>query len=179
MSLAVESAPVKRRKMPKQKPGTSEQTVETPPEFIAAVELMFGHLGWDLAALKSNSKAICYLGPDHDECNAQLRDSLQVNWSALCGRHGVNWLNPPFSHIAPWAAKCAYHAAINGTQVLMLVPASIGSNWYETWVAPNADVYSVGRMKFVGHDHLYPKDLILAHFWKLGGNKLKRWRWEK
>jgi len=168
------------RKAPAQKPGTSEQVVGTPLDFIRAVHREFGSLSWDLAALSTNQKASgWYLGPD--AISEKYRDSLTVDWSTLepYAEGRCYWLNPPFANITPWAKKCAHHASVDGVQVLMLVPASIGANWYDEWVTPFADVYSVGRMVFEGSTQPYPKDLILAHYWKLGGHKLKRWRWEK
>ena len=165
------------RKMPKQQPGTSEQTVGTPQVFIDAVERDFGPLWWDLAAVSTNKKAPRYLGPDQEYI--PHRDSLTVQWSTLNVKYANNWLNPPFSKIGPWARKCAIETRVYPMRICMLVPASIGANWYDQWVTPFADVYSVGRMKFEGHGQGYPKDLILAHYWKLGGHKLKRWRWEK
>ncbi len=42
---------------PKQKPGKSRQTYETPPALIEAVEHRFGTIDFDLAASKANSLA--------------------------------------------------------------------------------------------------------------------------
>lgn len=162
------------RKMPKQRPGESEQVVQTPPEFIAAVERVFGRLDYDFAALSTNRvNDLPYFGPDHPD--ESYRDGVAALWP----EDGIGWLNPEFSDIHPWAYKCYGETMFSSLHVLMLVPASVGANWYRDWVQPYADVYSVGRMKFVGHKHLYPKDLILCHYWKLGGGKFKHWEWRK
>jgi len=162
------------RKMPEQKPGKSEQVVRTPFEFIDAVVNMFGGFEYDLAALSTNAVGAYYFGPDHRF--EYQRDSLEATWP-----HGVNcWLNPPYANITPWVKKSAIHVvkASLRTSIFLLVPASVGANWYRDWVQPFADVYSVGRMKFVGHEDVYPKDLILAHYWKLGGYKFRHWKWQ-
>lgn len=168
----------RRRKMPPQRRGESNQVVGTPPEFLLAVTDTFGPLWCDLAALSTNKVAERYFGPDHalEEC----RDSLLAPWPI-----GANcWLNPPFEQIGPWARKCAAHvhdreiAPRFRTHIFMLTPASVGANWYRDYVRPYADVYSVGRMKFVGSVDPYPKDLILSHFWKLGGHNFKHWSWK-
>lgn len=167
------------RKMPAQKPHRSEQAVGTPRHFLDAVEGAFGPLAIDLAAVCGNAVCVSYLGPDHPR--EDRRDSLLVPWSLALGGcvapGSFAWLNPEFENIGKWASKCVHETRV-WLNVLMLVPASVGSVWYREIVQPHADVYSVGRMKFVGHDHLYPKDLILCHFWRLGGNKFKHWQWK-
>lgn len=162
------------RKMPAQKPGTSNQVVQTPPEFIRAVETMFGPMAYDLAALKSNRVTEDYYGPDHPI--ESRRDSLTATWPKVSNC----WLNPPYNKIGPWADKCADARSEDHSETLhifMLVPASVGSKWFDLNVTHFADVYSIGRLTFVGHKNPYPKDLLLCHYWFLGGNKFERWDW--
>ena len=161
------------RKMPAQKPGKSESIVGTPRAFVNAVEREFGPIHFDLAACEHNRVAGNYFGPDHR--SEYARDAFAFKWWRI---PGLLWLNPPYSDVAPWAQKAAM-SAVSGARICLLVPASIGANWYADWVMPFADVYSVGRMKFEGHSDPYPKDLVLCHFWRLGGHKTYRWRWEK
>ena len=98
------------------------------------------------------------------------------------------WLNPPFSSIAPWARKCAEEAKL-GAEILLLAPASVGANWWWSWVEPAARVYSVGRMTFdncfnrkTGEPVTdpYPKDLALCHFkrWGHRPERMERWIWQ-
>lgn len=162
------------RRMPAQKPGKSEQAVCTPPEFLSAVVNMFGDLDFDLAALETNRVyGLPYFGPDHpaEEC----RDGLAATWPY----QGLAWCNPPFGNIQPWAETCARVSTLTALHTLMLVPASVGANWYRDYVAPFADVYSIGRLTFVGHSNPTPKDLILCHYWRLGGQKFTHWAWRK
>ena len=172
--------------------GKGNNNAATPWPFIRAVEKKFGLLGGDLACTSLNMKAPRGL----DECI----NSLTVDWADwLKGELG--WDNPPFTNITPWAR---YHAeqVQRGAKTLLLVPASVGANWYWDWVVPYADVYSVGRMVFDDcydkHGKLitdpYPKDLVLAHYEWRGetlrtGSKahfpspdntglIYRWRWQ-
>jgi DNA N-6-adenine-methyltransferase Dam len=148
--------------MPAQKPHRSKQDYATPKEFIEAVERDFGNIAWDLAAHVGNTVCdnYCYFGPDHP--SEHFRDAFACEWSATI-RQGLLWLNPPFGSIAPWAAKCAYESR-RGANILLLVPASVGSNWFWDHVAPYAHVYAVSpRLSFDGK-HPFPKDLILAEY---------------
>lgn len=161
---------------PTVKRGKSEQDVATPWEFIHAVEAKFdAPIAWDLAASVLNSKAAIaglFLGENVD--------SLKSDWHKLT-RPTMDcpllWLNPPYSNITPWARKCAEERE-RGAEILLLAPRS-GANWYWDWVEPHADVDCVGRMKFVGHEDPYPKDLILAHYHQNSPTrKEQRWRWK-
>lgn len=132
----------------------SKQDYATPLDFIAAVERRFGSITFDLAAHSENTKAANWYGPGGEQL-----DSFAADWQLP----GLLWLNPPFSGIAPWAAKCAREAAVVAT-IAMLVPASVGSNWFRDHVAPHADVYLLnGRISFDGKN-LFPKDCLLAHY---------------
>ena len=143
--------------------GASRQDWATPPELIDAVTQRFGPLTIDLAARADNTKAPAYIDP--------ATDSLAADWP----KAGRAWLNPPFSGIGPWARKCAEHTAstslgrglLNGLgrnlEILFLVPASVGANWFRDHVYERAAVLALnGRVTFVGAKDPYPKDLILC-----------------
>lgn len=157
--------------------GASSGDIWTPDSFITAVARKFGNLAVDLAASARNTKAPIWF-TEHD-------NSLTIKWSDY---DGLFWLNPPYSNITPWARKCAEESKL-GAEILLLVPASVGANWFWDHVEPYATVYSVGRMTF---DNCfdkqgklvttpYPKDLILAHYstTKPRGSNLQRWRWKQ
>ena len=152
--------------MPRQKPGLSRQDYETPPELMAAVERMWGKPDIDLAASEGNKKA--------DKYFSLPQDSLKQNWLGW----GLCWLNPPFGHIAPWAKKCAE----SGAHVLLLVPASVGSEWFAKWVYGKARTWALrGRITFVGEDHPYPKDCMICEY-SVGKNHFydfQVWDWRK
>jgi phage N-6-adenine-methyltransferase len=135
-------------RMPRQRPGRSEQSVATPKDFLAAVEKRFGKIELDVAASHENT-----VGPRY---YTKVEDGLRHPWD---GR--LNWCNPPFSKIAPWVEKARAEAEKVRT-TLVLVPASVGSNWWRDHVHQKCDVALLnGRLTFVGHTTPYPKDLAL------------------
>lgn len=147
----------------------SEQDVETPDDFIVAVERRFGPLELDLAATQLNKKApVCFTPEDN---------SLSKNWHIY---KALSWLNPPFGDIEVWAHKCAEEWLL-GAEILLLVPASVGANWWWDWVEPFTNRYSIGRLKFVGHKDVYPKDLMLCHYDRKVPRvpEMQRWPWRK
>lgn len=156
---------------PKQKPGKSEQTVCTPQEFIEAVRRKFGHLRWDLACNDTNSVA--------DIGVTEEMDSFTIPWNR-CG--GIKWLNPPFGKIEPWVKKASEECTSRHDQpLLILVPASVGSNWYAKYVYPFATTWALSpRIKFTGHATAFPKDLMLLQYGGLDSQPgtLKLWRWQ-
>jgi phage N-6-adenine-methyltransferase len=141
------------RTMPRQKPHQSEQVVVTPMEFVMAVER---HLNIrdgfyiDLAATEDNTRAPEFFTPEDD--------SLTRNWKRLIPETAWAWLNPPYSDISPWVQK----AKESQRQIVVLVPASVGSNWWKEHVHREAWVLFLNRrITFEGHTAGYPKDLAL------------------
>ena len=165
--------------MPKQKPGKSFQSYATPWEFIRAVEGRFGPIVCDLAAAPSNAKAKRFYGPSDD--------SLTKEWAADYPE-GLLWLNPPFAKIGKWAAKCATESAKrSGGHIVMLVPASIGTDWFALSVEREAHVIALSpRMIFdgapinpkTGKPDGYPKDLMLVVY-TCGLTGFSTWRWKE
>lgn len=152
--------------------GQSKQDYATPKEFIAAVENKFGKLVFDLAATKDNS--VCglnYFGAD----STFGIDSFEQDWTKL---KGLLWLNPPFDNIAPWAEKCreTYLAGKYSRTILLLTPASIGSNWFKDCVWQRARVFALnGRLCFDGKAP-YPKDCMLSVFGLPPGFEVWKWK---
>lgn len=146
----------------------SVQEVATPWEFINAVECRFGKLDFDLAASASNKKAERFYSK---EDNALVDDK---RWH----KNGLCWLNPEFSDIAPWANRCAIESG-RGARILLLVPASIDSNWWDCSVHGIATVLPLHpRIKFVGHPTLYPKPLALCVYGIEPVGYPGRWVWK-
>lgn len=153
----------------------SSGDIWTPQVFIDVVEKRFGPLGWDLAATDTNHKAPGYLTP--------AMDAFKFGWAKIA-KGKLCWLNPPYRTITPWARKC-FEEWKAGAEILLLVPGSIGANWFEHWVWPYADVYSIGRMVFDNcFDRRtgelvttpYAKDLVLAHYGPNTGQQLIFWK---
>ena len=159
--------PPKRRKMPAQKPSTSEQTVGTPPDFIRALEYRFGPIAWDLCATPENSVVP---GKFFDV----ERDGLKQDWGAIDGNL---WCNPEFGDIPRWLRK-AVEEATPRARVFVLTPASLDANWWWEFCRPHAITYSLKpRLQFVGHKNAAPKGLAL-HLFGMGAQGLGRWAWK-
>lgn len=144
------------------------QTIGTPESFLIAVDRRFGEIGFDLAATKDNAVVKRYYSPE--------QDSLAQDWGSLGLRAGQSaFLNPPFAHIAPWAAKL-YECRNLPRWTGMLVPYSGGSKWWEDYVRHKLMTFGIPRMRFVGQTHLFPKDLafICAGFGCVGE---AHWDW--
>lgn len=156
---------------PKQKPGKSKQDYGTPWAFIRAVEAVFGRLQLDLAAVESNAKAPTWISPDIDAL------SPSVPWGKP---HERLWLNPPFGNIQLWAARAASYAPLlrkEGGVLLMLTPASIGTEWFADHVHRKALVFGIRpRLTFEGTTDPYPKDLMLSVYGREPGFDV--WRWQ-
>jgi phage N-6-adenine-methyltransferase len=152
---------------PAQKPHRSKQDYQTPPEFIAAVVARFGPIAWDLAADEHNALSENYFDV--------ARDSLSWPWHKLTGNL---WLNPPFGEIPRWAAKCLASRG-PGRRIIMLSPASAGTNWFSKYVHGKALVLGLNpRLTFVGTGAPYPKDLMLTVWADTSWNKFDVWRWD-
>lgn len=156
--------------VPKQKPGLSKQDYRTPPDFLESVKrrLRIEEFTFDLAADAGNTVA--------DDFYTEADDAIIQDWS----RDGWNWLNPPFADLEPWVAK-ASKEGLNGAYVAMLVPASVGANWWREWVEPNSYVvYLNGRLAFIPDKPkwLYPKDLALLLYtpWPMTGHEIWHWK---
>ena len=132
-----------------------------------AVEKRFGRIRFDLAATYDNAVCEQWFDIEHD--------SLEQDWTQLIG---VLWLNPPFGDIPRWAAKCKASAG-PGRRILMLTPASIGTNWFAEHVHGTALVLGLNpRLKFIGEKDAYPKDLMLSVWADPSWNKFDVWRWK-
>ena len=149
---------------------TSNQCWRTPPEFLDAVRRRFGSIDFDLAATEGHAVT------GHTELSfTPEEDSLAQDWKKVVVP--VRFLNPPFANIAPWARK-VWECRFLPRWTLMLVPASMGSKWWATYVLGQSMTLGVPRMQFVGADHLYPKDLVLICS-GFGVHGTGYWDWRK
>lgn len=146
------------RHMPTQKPGRSRQCYVTPLAFMHAIETRFGRIDFDLAATEKNAKAKRFF--------TKRQNALVRLWIAYVSSSKWRyWLNPPYSHLEPWFAKCIEQRLLLTTgSFLVLVPASVGSDWFHKHVFRSADIYFLdGRICFM-RDKPYPKDLMLIRY---------------
>ncbi len=156
---------------------SSKQDYRTPDDFRLAVIARFGGPSIDLACERGNKFGVRGI--------TRTQDSFTVNWHEEIG-DGLGWLNPEYSNIGRWAEQCAFYAAnrpgigLQGSRILLLVPASIGSNWFRDFVYPFAHTLALnGRLSFDGKNP-YPKDLILALYNITGyaTHSMSLWTWK-
>ncbi len=137
------------RKMPRQKPRTSNQDQGTDPAFLRAFERRFGPIVWDLAAHAGNS--VCgdrYFGP----ASRWGEDALERAWDRLPGvaRDGWRWLNYEFSYPKLWMPKVAREASF-GINLGVLGPASVSTEWFAEYVEGRALILPLRpRVPFTG-----------------------------
>lgn len=151
------------RRMPPQKPGRSRQCYVTPDDFMFAVEERFGNIYFDLAATEKNAKATRFF--------TRRQNALEQLWAGKVAKVAFPsgytfWLNPPYANIDPWLDKCTLEQPfLHGTgKILVLVPASVGSNWFTDYVLHKASIYFLkGRLCFI-RNKPYPKDLMLLAY---------------
>jgi phage N-6-adenine-methyltransferase len=154
--------------MPAQNPATSEQSVQTPPDFMAAVSGLWGPMVFDLSADIFNTQSPAFFDKEDD--------ALKQDWTLL---NGNLWLNCEYAQIDPFARKAAETAPYGQTdrRIFLLVPAAVGTNWYADHVHDKARVLFLRpRLTFVGHKHPYPKDLMLALYGEQPGCECWRWK---
>lgn len=166
------------RIMPIQKPGKSVQVVGTPRDLLDAVEARFGKMTFDLAATAENS-VVGGGGFKHYGLGSEIAaDALLQDWSRLKGNL---WLNPPYANIKEWAEKCR-HTSLGVSvkprgQIFLLIPASVGSNWWAQYVDRRAAVFFLSpRITFVNHATPYPKDVCLCIYG--ASQRYECWRWK-
>lgn len=148
--------------------GRSVQAVETPEVFLAALRKKLGIRNFtiDLAATAANTVTKRFISPE--------QNSLVQPWDS---GEGFAWVNPPYDDLAPWVAKAA-EAKSRGQQIVMLVRASVGANWWAKDVHKVAQVWFLnGRITFVGQPTPYPSDLAILIYAKAAPPTYCVWRW--
>ncbi len=146
--------------------GRSNQDRETPNDFIKAVEQRFGPIEYDLAADALNAQSTRYF--------SEQDDALVQDWHHIAG---LLWLNPSFARIKPWVKKCQLEAR-KGARIVLLVPGSIGTEWFANHVHGHAMVLGLRpRLSFDGVNP-YPKDLMLAVYGPSDAPGFGLWKWK-
>jgi hypothetical protein len=104
-------------------------------------------------------------------------DGLAGDWlSEIDTERPVCFLNPPYSDVASWVAKCALEAS-RGCEIIALIPASTQTKWMHRYVFGTAQalVWWKGRIKYgnapAGVSNDAPKHNNVVVYW---GNSLER-----
>jgi len=114
--------------MNRQRPMTKEDDVrETPPELFTSRVAKWGGFDLDAAATPANAKARRFF-TEQDNGLVQL-------WS------GRVWINPPFSEMGAWTAKCWAEVAAGRVELIdFLSPATRTEQpWWQKLVEPYRD----------------------------------------
>ena len=158
--------------MPAQKPGKSRQDYCSPPELLTALKRKLGILYFDIDLAASGENTVA------EGFYTEKENALVQPWGVLAG--GWGYCNPPYANIKPWVEKAYYETDIHGAQTAMLVPASVGANWWQDWVHHHAYVlFMNGRVTFVGETTGYPKDtaILLYSPMTIGDGGYSVWNW--
>lgn len=163
--------------MPRQQPHRSKQDYRTPTVFLDAVRDLLGikSFDFDFAADAKNTVV------PHRYWAAQ-DNSLSIhprNWALQTRKDGWGWCNPPYTSIEPWVSHCRIMAELSG-RVVLLVPASVGSNWYRDHVHKRCQVLFLnGRIPFMPDKPtwLYPKDCMLCLYGPNQPKECEVWSW--
>lgn len=123
----------------------------------------------DAAACDRSTLAPDWLGPRHHE--PQRQDALAFrDWADVCPEPGWVWLNPPYNPTALMGRflEVAHATAKAGIPVMALVPASVGTRWWEqrvesvaqsSWVIPRRLTYTGPHS--VGDPAPWPSALVV------------------
>ena len=106
----------------------------TPPEVLDPLKEEFGEL--------------------FDPCPANPTfDGLSIDWPT----NQVCFVNPPYSRLADWCAKCAEQWR-RGCTVILLIPPRTCASYFHDHIADNAEIRFIrGRVKFIHPDGGKPK----------------------
>jgi hypothetical protein len=171
----------------------TNQIVETPVEFLRAVEDRFGTIGFDLAATRENnvmrrlyhqdpevSQGVAPTGIADPHCfgdklffgpgSTLSENAFLVPWNSLAD---LAWLNPPFADIEPWAAACAHTVITYRQRIAMLIPASVCTGYFIDYVKPFAYVFECTPRPFKKE----VRDVILALYEPARYLGRETWKW--
>ncbi len=161
---------------PRTKEQSTTQTSGTPRDFLTAVETQFEvKIGFDLACTTADCVAFSnvnqipcdengvydpagehFIGgrTAHGYFYDQGVNALEQDWSTI--EQPVAFLNPEFSHLAPWVRELLKTDALRGAtgkgpRCFALLPAGTGCNWFKEYVAGTATgIYFLSpRIKFI------------------------------
>lgn len=159
--------------VPQQRPGKSYQDYGTPQDLLEAIYATFWFDAFTVDLAASEENAICSAYYD------KAIDSLTIPWGDALRKPGSwGWLNPPYGQIPRWIKKTHHEAELSGAHIMVLVPASTGSNWWRDHVHNHARVMLLnGRVVFKGHTSPYPKDCALLMYGSTITPGYEVWSW--
>ena len=123
----------------------------TPQDFFDRLNSKY-HFTIDVCALPENAKCAKYYTPTD---NGLIQD-----WSTE-----IVWCNPPYGRtIGLWIEK-AYRESLNGTRIVMLLPARTDTRWFHDYLINKAEIVFIrGRLRFGNATSPAPFPSMLAIF---------------
>jgi len=135
----------------------------TPLDVLEVVREIFGEIDLDPCTNPDST-----VGARHSRTKEQ--DGLASSWALpelaqTPGKPVRVWVNPPYGrHLGDWFAH-AVEAAIQGAEVLLLVPARTDVEWWHRWVAQaDAVCFWAGRITFAGAPAAAPFPSALIYY---------------
>ncbi len=146
----------------------------TPKRFVHAMVQKFGPIEWDLAANAEHTVA-----PNFFDIQ---QDSLAQDWTKCTG---LKYCNMPFDRIGPWVEKAhewkeKLFPIGDAKSLLLLVPGSIDSNWWEEHVHEHCFEWRLkGRVPFYPDKPKwgFPKPLVLLEYHPCVQPGVGYWDW--
>lgn len=124
---------------------------ETPLDLFFDLNFFF-HFDLDPCASHSNHKCDNYFTKDDD--------GLKKSWSG----HTV-FVNPPYGReISKWVKK-AYYESLNGTTIVMLLPARTDTLWFHNYIYHKSKItFLKGRLHFNNSKNSAPFPSMLVFY---------------
>ena len=112
----------------------------TPQDFFDKLDEEF-HFALDAAATDKSAKCKKYFTPK--------TDGLTSSWNS----GGAVFCNPPYGRfIGRWVKK-AYEESLNGTTIVLLIPARTDTSYFHEYIYGKAEIRFVrGRLRFTDED---------------------------
>lgn len=88
----------------------------------------------------------CATSENHkcDRYFTKAEDGLQHSWGG-----GTVFVNPPYSQISKWVAKCYYEGCKDNTTVVLLIPSRTDTKYFHNYIMHRAEIRFIkGRLKF-------------------------------
>lgn len=109
------------------------------PVTILGLTRQVGPIGLDPATTDDNPIGATYFFTPKD-------DGLALGWAG----HGLVFVNPPYGRsLRKWTLKMSQQAKEKGVEIVALIPARVGTKWFQTNVAPTANKICFWRGRLV------------------------------
>lgn len=151
---------------------TGKNTYNTPERILAPIRSF-----WNGVIELDPCSNLTSLVNAKDNIVWPARDGLVETWGSQ-----KTYVNPPFSVdkksvVGKWVSK-AHVESQCGAEVIMLIPASPETDWWQNIIFPKAQgiCWLDFRVTFVGEKHCIPKPIALVYFGRYPGGFCSHFR---